>query len=80
MFPVVKEMLNEMCELAKNDTKEKADHDLGSWKCAVTYADGVWHKREMAEQKCDNLRLLLVLPGTSVCQHPILCLWCRCGV
>ena len=46
MFPVVKEMLNEMCELAKNDMKKKADHDLGSWKCAVTCADGVWHKRK----------------------------------
>ena len=32
-------------EVAKREMKEKSDDDLGSWKRAVTTADGTWHTR-----------------------------------
>ena len=41
LHPVV----NEMCEDAKNDMKCISNEKLGSWKQAVTSADGVWHTR-----------------------------------
>ena len=33
------------CEVAKREMKEKNDGDLGSWKPAVTTADGTWQTR-----------------------------------
>ena len=45
MHPVVKDVLDRMCEIAKKDMKAKNDHELGSWKRAVTTADGAWHTR-----------------------------------
>ena len=39
MQPVV------ICEVAKQEMKEKNDGDLGSWKRAVTTADGTWQTR-----------------------------------
>ena len=43
--PVVQAMLDDLCEVAKREMKEKNDGDLGSWKRAVTTADGTWHTR-----------------------------------
>ena len=45
MHPVVKGMLDYMCEAAKQDMKDKEDDELGSWKRAVTVADGTWQTR-----------------------------------
>ena len=39
MYPVVKAMVDDLCEVAKREMKEKNDGDLGSW---VTTADGTW--------------------------------------
>ena len=45
MYPIVKSMLDKVCEAAKHEMKEKKEGELGSWKCAVTTADGTWHTR-----------------------------------
>ena len=45
MYPFVKDVLDRMCETAKTDMKAKNDHQLGSWKRAVTTADGTWQTR-----------------------------------
>ena len=45
MYPVVKDVLDRMCEIAKRDMKAKGDDELGSWKRAVTTADGTWQTR-----------------------------------
>ena len=41
-YPVVKAMVDNICEVAKREMK---DGDLGSWKRAVTTADGTWQTR-----------------------------------
>ena len=45
MYPVVKEMVDEMCEEAKEEMKTMDEHTLGSWKQAVTSADAAWMTR-----------------------------------
>ena len=45
MYPVVKAMVDDLCEVAKREMKETNDGDLGSWKRAVTTADGTWQTR-----------------------------------
>ncbi len=45
MYPVVKQMVGEMCEEAKNDMKSCDPSQLGSWNRAVTSADGAWQTR-----------------------------------
>ena len=45
MYPIVKSMLDKVCEAAKQEMKEKKEGELRSWKCAVTTADGTWHTR-----------------------------------
>ena len=45
MYPVVKSMVDDLCEVAKREMKGKSDGDLGSWKQAVTTADGTWQTR-----------------------------------
>ena len=45
MYPVVKAMLDEVCEVSKQEMKEKGEEELGSWKHAVTTADGTWQTR-----------------------------------
>ena len=40
-----KAMLDDLCEVAKREMKEKNDGDLGLWKRAVTAADGTWQTR-----------------------------------
>ena len=42
MYPVVKAMVDDLCEVAKREMK---DGDLGSWKRAVNTADGTWQTR-----------------------------------
>ena len=36
-------MLDEVCEMAKQEMKEVDRDKLGLWTCAVTAANGVWH-------------------------------------
>ena len=45
MYPVVKEMLDEICEITKQEMKGKKEDELGLWKRAVTTADGMWQTR-----------------------------------
>jgi hypothetical protein len=45
MFPVVKSMLDALCEAAKQEMKDKKEDELGSWTHAVTVADGTWQTR-----------------------------------
>ena len=45
MYPIVKSMLDKVCEAAKQEMKEKKEGELRSWKCAVTTAGGTWHTR-----------------------------------
>ena len=45
MYPVVKAMVDDLCEVAKREMKEKNGGDLGSWERAVTTADGTWQTR-----------------------------------
>ena len=45
LHPIVGQMVNEMCEREKNRMKAMKDDKLGSWKQAVTCADGTWMTR-----------------------------------
>ena len=45
MYPVVKGMLNAMCDEAKKEMRSMDQTQLGSWTRAVTCADGVWMTR-----------------------------------
>ena len=45
MFPVVKSMLDAICEATKQEMKDKKEDELGSWKHVVTVADGTWQTR-----------------------------------
>ena len=45
IYPVVKQMLDDQCERAKDELKSKPDDEIGSFKKAVTSADGVWMTR-----------------------------------
>ena len=45
MHPVVKAMVDEMCEEVKADMKSLDPKELGSWSRAVTSADGAWMTR-----------------------------------
>ena len=38
-------MLDKVCEVAKQEMKDKKENELGSWKKAVTVADGTWQTR-----------------------------------
>ena len=38
-------MLDDICEAAKQEMDDKQEDELGSWKCAVTVADGTWQTR-----------------------------------
>ena len=38
-------MLDEICEAAKQEMKDKKEDKLGSWKRAATVADGTWQTR-----------------------------------
>lgn len=45
MYPIVKGMVDDMCEEAKNEMKAMDQSLLGSWSRAVTTADGTWLTR-----------------------------------
>lgn len=45
MYPIVKEMVDDMCTEAMNEMKEMDQEVLGSWSRAVTTADGAWMTR-----------------------------------
>ena len=42
-YPHVKDMLDEICEIGKDEMKAIADTELGCWRRAVTTSDGAWH-------------------------------------
>ena len=45
LYEPVKELLDEMCEAAKQEMKDMPQSELGSWSRAVTAGDGVWLTR-----------------------------------
>ena len=45
LHPIVEDMLDEQCERAKAEMKSIPDDELGSFKRAVTNADGAWMTR-----------------------------------
>lgn len=45
MHPIVKQMLDEMCNEAKKKMCDMDQNELGSWSRAVTSADGTWQTR-----------------------------------
>ena len=45
LHPVVESMLDKICEDAKQEMRDKKEDELGSWKKAVTVADGTWQTR-----------------------------------
>ena len=45
MYPVVKEMVDRMCDDAKDDMRRLEQSELGSWSRAVMSADGTWMTR-----------------------------------
>lgn len=45
MHPIVEGMLDELCEVAKQEMRAMPQDELGSWSCAVTCADGTWQTR-----------------------------------
>ena len=50
--PFVKTVLDEICEMGKNEMKMKNPSELGSWKKAVTTSDGCWLIRGHHSQCC----------------------------
>ncbi|KXJ10076.1 hypothetical protein AC249_AIPGENE24887 [Exaiptasia diaphana] len=51
-YPHVKEILESMCEKAKDYMKSKDSSQLGSWSKAVTTSDGCWLVRGFHSQCC----------------------------
>lgn len=49
-YPHVKEILDEICELGKEEMKHLPSTELGSWEKAVTTFDGCWHIRGFFSQ------------------------------
>ena len=45
LYPIVKAMVDRMCEDAKDDMRHMDQDELGSWSRAVTSADGTWMTR-----------------------------------
>ena len=45
LYPVVMEMVDEMCEKAKKEMKAMEENTLGSWKNAVMSGDATWMTR-----------------------------------
>ena len=45
MHSIVESMLDEVCEAAKQEMRDMKESELGSWKSAVTVADGTWQTR-----------------------------------
>ena len=59
IHPIVKSMLDDACE---QEMKDKKENELGSWKRAVTVADGIhgWHSKmpKKLSKWCFSLLLL----------------------
>ena len=51
-FPHIMKMLDEVCELGKDEMKSFPSDKLGSWQQAVTTSDGCWHIRGFFSQNC----------------------------
>lgn len=51
-YPVITEMLDEVCEMGKEEMKNLRSDQLGSWQQAVTTSDGCWHIRGFFSQNC----------------------------
>ena len=51
-YPHITEMLDEVCELGKEEMKALPSDKLGSWQRAVTTSDGCWHIRGFFSQNC----------------------------
>ena len=51
-LPYIKEILDEMCEEAKEQMRSISDEELGSWERAVTTCDGCWQIRGHFSQNC----------------------------
>ena len=45
MYPIVEAMVDDACAKARDELKKKDPSNMGSWKKAVTTADGVWQTR-----------------------------------
>ena len=45
VFRHINAMLDDVCEMGKEEMKSLPDDQLGSWKRAVTTSDGCWHIR-----------------------------------
>ena len=45
MYPIVKNVLDDMCKKAHQEMMQIPPEELGSWKRAVTTADGTWQTR-----------------------------------
>ena len=52
MYPHIKEILDDICELGKQEMKDLPSSTLGSWNRAVTTSDGCWHIRGFFSQNC----------------------------
>ena len=72
----LKEVLDRMCETAKTDMKAKNDHELGSWKRAVTTADGTWQTRGW-HSKNATFSIRNYLNGALLYYHHLCHLCCR---
>ena len=55
MNPVVQQMVDKMCEEAKEDMKAIVEHTYGSWKQAVTSADAAWPPFQKWHIQCSQL-------------------------
>ena len=49
-YPHITDMLDEVCELGKEEMKSLPSDKLGSWQRAVTTSDGCWHIRGFFSQ------------------------------
>ena len=45
MYPIVKNVLDDTCKKAHQEMMQIPPEELGSWKRAVTTADGTWQTR-----------------------------------
>ena len=50
MYPIVKQMLDDQCTLAKANMKTKPENELGSFNNALATADGAWMTRGYRSQ------------------------------
>ena len=52
LHPIVDTMVNEMCEMAKDEMKALSPTTVGSWQRAITSSDGAWLTRGKFSQNC----------------------------